>query len=117
MYFNAFRDYVDLKNMLNPPEQSIGRNGSTCGENDVTRYRINLDTGLISASTFFVMSRSCMFGIIPSSLVFNISWILLGILDTGQTSKDYRVKLQTGISRNGDTKIGKYLLSKKIDQK
>lgn len=38
--------------MLNPPEQSIGRNGSTCGDNDVTRYRINLETGLISASTF-----------------------------------------------------------------
>ena len=35
--------------MLNPPEISIGRNGSSC---DVRRYQINLQTGSVTSSVF-----------------------------------------------------------------
>ena len=35
--------------MLNPPEISIGRNGSSC---DVRRYQINLQTGSVTSSEF-----------------------------------------------------------------
>ena len=38
--------------MLNPPETSTGTNGSTCGQNDVTRYRINPNTKSLTAETF-----------------------------------------------------------------
>ena len=38
--------------MLNPPEFSTGTNGSTCGEHDITRYRINPTKKSLSAETF-----------------------------------------------------------------
>ena len=38
--------------MLNPPDISIGKNGSTCGEHDVTRYRINPKTKSMTSETF-----------------------------------------------------------------
>ena len=38
--------------MLNPPDISIGTNGSTCGDKDVTRYTIDLNALTISAQTF-----------------------------------------------------------------
>ena len=38
--------------MLNPPEISIGTNGSTCGEHEVTRYTINLETKQIVSASF-----------------------------------------------------------------
>lgn len=41
-----------MENMLNPPEISIGTNGSTCGDKDVTRYTIDLNALTISAQTF-----------------------------------------------------------------
>ena len=48
----TLRDYVALENMLNPPNISIGTNGSTCGDKDVTRYTIDLNALTISAQTF-----------------------------------------------------------------
>ena len=47
----GIRTYVDLDNMLNPPEFSSA-NGSTCGEANVTRYHIDLNTGSVTTSTF-----------------------------------------------------------------
>ena len=41
-----------MENMLNPPDISIGTNGSTCGDKDVTRYTIDLNALTISAQTF-----------------------------------------------------------------
>ena len=41
-----------MENMLNPPDISIGNNGSTCGDKDVTRYTIDLKALTISAQTF-----------------------------------------------------------------
>ena len=38
--------------MLNPPEISQGLNGSTCGNEELTRYRINLKEGTVEGSTF-----------------------------------------------------------------
>ena len=38
--------------MLNPPEISEGFNGSTCGNEELTRYRINLKEGTVEGSTF-----------------------------------------------------------------
>ena len=37
---------------MNPPEISIGTNGSTCGEHEVTRYTINLKTKEIVSASF-----------------------------------------------------------------
>ena len=47
----SIRTYVDMDNMLNPPEFSFA-NGSTCGEANVTRYHIDLNTGSVETSTF-----------------------------------------------------------------
>ena len=47
----SIRTYVDMDNMLNPPEFSYA-NGSTCGEANVTRYHIDLNTGSVETSTF-----------------------------------------------------------------
>lgn len=49
---NGLKDYPALKNMMNPPQESTGINGSTTGPYETTRYRINLQNGIISDSTF-----------------------------------------------------------------
>ena len=41
-----------MKNILNPLEESLGLSGSTCGDNEVTRYTIYPKKGFVTASTF-----------------------------------------------------------------
>ena len=48
----GLRDLVMIDKMLYPPEISEGVSGSTCGEGNITRYQLNLNTGLVSSSTF-----------------------------------------------------------------
>jgi beta-carotene 15,15'-monooxygenase/beta,beta-carotene 9',10'-dioxygenase len=38
--------------MLNPPENSTSWDTSTCGTNEVTRYKINIETNEVVSSTF-----------------------------------------------------------------
>ena len=47
-----FRDYVAMENMMNPPETSIGLNGSTCGMHEVTRYQIDLNMQKVQTMNF-----------------------------------------------------------------
>ena len=49
---NGLHDYPAFENMLNPPEHSIGINGSTCGDDELTRYYINLVSNTVEAFTF-----------------------------------------------------------------
>ena len=48
----GMRDYPLLDNMLNPPQYSDLLNGSTTGNNEVTRYHINLQTKTVDSTTF-----------------------------------------------------------------
>ena len=41
-----------MKNILNPLDESLGLSGSTCGDNEVTRYTIYPKKGFVTASTF-----------------------------------------------------------------
>jgi len=56
----SIRTYVDMDNMLNPPEFSFA-NGSTCGEANVTRYHIDLNTGSVTTSTFTNIMKDSAF--------------------------------------------------------
>jgi len=44
--------YPLLKNMLNPPENSTSWDTSTCGTNELTRYRINIESEEVTPYTF-----------------------------------------------------------------
>jgi len=48
----GIRDYPKLSNMMNPPDISNGDNTSTCGNEEVTRYHINLEDMSIKSSRF-----------------------------------------------------------------
>ena len=48
----GIRDYPKLSNMMNPPDVSNYSNTSTCGEEEITRYSINLEDMAISSTRF-----------------------------------------------------------------
>ena len=48
----GLEEYPAFENMLHPPEHSTGTNGSTCGDEEITRYHINLVSKTVEASTF-----------------------------------------------------------------
>jgi len=48
----SIKTYPLLENMLNPSENSTSWDTSTCGAHEVTRYTFDLETGLVSSSTF-----------------------------------------------------------------
>ena len=48
----GIRDYPKLSNMMNPPDVSNYDNTSTCGEEEITRYSINLEDMAISSTRF-----------------------------------------------------------------
>ena len=41
-----------MENMINPPEISIGLNGSTCGLHEVTRYQIDFQMKRVQTKSF-----------------------------------------------------------------
>ena len=41
-----------MNNILNPLDVSLGFSGSTCGDEEVTRYTINPKAEIVTASTF-----------------------------------------------------------------